>query len=221
MLSHELKTPMTSLSMSVSLIEEKLGDVSPEQAELIAIARQDCSALSNLVSELIDAAREVTPDLAIRPRGIDLIHLLRAALRPLAPQAKEKGITLVMPLGDRSLHADVDPVKFPWVVTNLVGNALRYTDAGGRVEVTVESVDEEVEVRVSDTGAGISPDNLQRIFQPYVTLDEEPRPGTHGLGLAIAREIVEAHGGRIGAESTPGGGTTFFIRMPIHRGARV
>ena len=220
MLSHELKTPMTSLTMSVSLLEEKLGVATAEQKELMSIAREDCDALSNLVFELIDAAREVTPDLTIRPRQIDLIRLLRAALRPLTPQAEEKGVTLVLPRQERSLDARVDPTKFPWVVTNLVGNALRFTGVGGRVEVTVESTDEGIEVQVSDTGAGISPDNLHRIFQPYVTLDAEPRPGTHGLGLAIAREIVEAHGGNIGAESTPGIGTTFRILMPPQRGAR-
>ncbi|MFO8071757.1 MAG: ATP-binding protein [Polyangia bacterium] len=214
MLSHQLKTPMTSLSMSVNLLREKLKDVAPGQAELLSIATEDCNSLSALVSDLIEAAREVTPDLALETRRVDIVRLLRSALRPLVPQAEEKGIELVLPVEERTLLANVDPVKFPWVVTNIAGNALRYTDRGGRIEVAVMGVDDRIEVTVRDTGAGIPPEDIDQIFRPYVSLDEEPRPGTHGLGLAIAREIMEAHGGSIDADSEPGVGSRFQIRLP-------
>jgi signal transduction histidine kinase len=214
MLSHELKTPMTSLTMSVNLIREQLGDVPSAQAELLSIATESCGNLSALVSDLIDAAREVTPDLALKPRPVDVVRLLRSALRPLIRQAEEKGVNLVLPAEGPAAPASVDPVKFPWVVTNLVGNALRYTGRGGRVAVDVRSAGGGTEVSVEDTGVGIARENLARIFQPYVSLDREPQPGTHGLGLAIAKEIVDAHGGLIDASSEPGRGTTFTIRLP-------
>jgi len=214
MLSHQLKTPMTSLSMSVNLLREKLKDVAPGQAELLSIATENCNSLSALVSDLIEAAREVTPDLALKTRRVDIVRLLRSALRPLVPQAEDKGIELVLPLEKHRIPANVDPVKFPWVVTNIAGNALRYTERGGRIEVAVVQVDERIEVTVRDTGAGIPSEDIDQIFQPYVSLDEEPQPGTHGLGLAIAREIMEAHGGSIEADSEPGVGTRFHIMLP-------
>lgn len=214
MLSHQLKTPMTSLQMSVNLLREKLGGLDPAQAELLAIATENCGSLASLVSELIEAAREVTPDLVIAARRSNLTRLLRAALRPLQPQAADKGVTLELPPEGPGPVASVDPVKFPWVITNIAGNALRYTGEGGTVRVGIRAMEDSVEVTVADSGAGIATENLARIFQPYVSLDAAPAPGTHGLGLAIAREIVEAHGGHIGAESTLGIGTTFRIRIP-------
>jgi len=220
MLSHQLKTPMTSLRMSVDLLQEKLVDLAPAERELLSIARENCASLSALVSDLIDAAREIQPDLAVRPRPVDVVSLLRSALRPLIPQAEGKGVSLVMPPEETKALGSVDPVKFPWVVANIAGNALRYTDRGGRIEIAVRSIGGQIEVTVEDTGTGIAPENLDRIFEPYVSLDREPRAGTHGLGLAIAKEIVEAHGGRIEATSEQGKGTVFAIRLPALGGIR-
>ncbi len=214
MLSHQLKTPMTSLSMAVNLLRERLGEASAPQTELMAIATESCASLSSLISDLIEASREVTPDLALRRTQADVPRLLRAALRPLLPQAEEKGVCLVLPSVDQGLTAMVDPVKFPWVVTNIAGNALRYTARGGRIEVRAEQVEGHLVVTVTDTGAGISRENLARVFEPYVSLEPDPEPGSHGLGLAIAREIVEAHGGCIVARSEVGRGTEFEIRLP-------
>lgn len=217
MLSHQLKTPMTSLSMSVNLIRERLKDAAPAQAELLSIAAESCGSLSALVSDLIEAAREITPDLALKPRPMDVVRLLRSALRPLVPQAEDKGVELVVPQEGPTVFACVDPVKLPWVVTNIAGNALRYTPRGGRVEVSVSGLEGRVEVSVADTGTGIARENIERVFEPYVSLDREPQPGTHGLGLAIAKEIVEAHGGTIEASSEPGRGTRFLIKLPAER----
>lgn len=214
MLSHQLKTPMTSLTMSVNLLREKFSNAAPAQAELLTIATENCNNLSALISDLIEAAREITPDFALKPRRMDVVRLLRATLRPLIPQAEDKGVTLVVPAEKLAIPARVDPVKFPWVVTNIVGNALRYTGRGGRIDIEVSTLKGQVEVSVQDTGCGIARDNIERIFQPYVSLDRDPQPGTHGLGLAIAKEIVEAHGGVIEASSEPGRGTRFLIRLP-------
>jgi NtrC-family two-component system sensor histidine kinase KinB len=214
MLSHQLKTPMTSLTMSVNLLREKIEGGAPAQAELLSIATENCNSLSSLISDLIEAARDAAPDLSLKTKHVDILRLLRSALRPLVPQAEEKGISLLVPTGESSIMATVDPVKFPWVVTNIAGNALRYTDCGGRIDVAVKRRGNQIEVSVKDTGAGIPPEDLDRIFQPHVSLEEEPRPGTHGLGLAIAKEIMEAHGGSIEAASKPGEGTEFKIRFP-------
>lgn len=214
MLSHQLKTPMTSLSMSVNLLREKLEGMGAAQAELLSIASENCRSLGGLISDLIEAAREPSPDLSLRFRYIDIIKLLRTGLRPLIPQAEEKGIRISVPEGD-AVHAWVDPVKFPWVVTNIAGNALRYTAQGGRIDVVVDTTDAGLIVEISDTGVGVAQQDLACVFEPYVTLDPEPEQGTHGLGLAIAKEIVEAHRGTISVESVLGKGTAFRIALPF------
>ena len=218
MLSHQLKTPMTSLSMSVNLLRERLTGVPDAQAELLTIATEDCANLAGLISELIEAAHEVTPDLSIRPQRVDLAVLLRSALRPLLPQAEALGIHLLLP--ETSVMVQVDPVKFPWVVTNIAGNALRYTSSGGTVAVRIARGGSGVEVTVSDTGRGIAAEALPHIFEPFVSADREPQAGTHGLGLAIAKEIVLAHRGTVSVESRQGEGTTFRICVPAVNGER-
>jgi two-component system sensor histidine kinase ResE len=214
MLSHQLKTPMTSLSMSVNLLREKLKGQSSAQSELLSIASEDCNVLAGLISDLIEAAREPSPDLSLRLRQVDVTKLLRAGLRPLTAQAEKKGVLLELPPEGNGVQAWVDPVKFPWVITNIAGNALRYTAEGGRIKVAVGQDEAGVSVSVSDTGTGIAEEDLACVFEPYVTLDSQPERGTHGLGLAIAKEIVEAHHGTIRVESALGKGTTFRIQMP-------
>jgi len=214
MLSHQLKTPMTSLAMSVNLLWEELRGTGGEAGELLAIAREDCEALSSLVTQLIDAARGVAPDLALSPQHIDVVRLLRAALRPLTPQAQEKNLDLRDELGEQPILLDVDPVKFPWVVTNIVGNALRYTPPGGSITVKLSTEEQKVVVSVEDTGVGIALENLNRVFLPYSSADRTLGPGSHGLGLAIAREIVEAHHGSIEVQSEWGSGARFTICLP-------
>lgn len=214
MLSHQLKTPMTSLSMSVNLLREKVEKMDPSHAELLSIASEDCNVLAGLISDLIEAAREPAPDLSLRLRHMDVVKLLQNGLRPLVPQAEEKGIFLSMPQA-QPVKAWVDPVKFPWVITNIAGNALRYTNDGGKVVVSFKKSECEFTVDVSDNGPGIAQEDLANVFNAYVTLDTEPHHGTHGLGLAIAKEIVEAHRGTITVASQLGEGTTFRISVPF------
>ncbi len=220
MLSHQLKTPMTSLTMSINLLRERAEERDPRHAELLGIAVENCNNLASLVSDLIEAARDARPDLALVRREVDLVRLLDGALRPLIPQAEERQVTLTVSRGDAAVVGKVDPVKFPWVVTNIVGNALRYTPPGGEINVDITRHADHVTVTVRDSGRGIAPENLERIFQPYVSLEDDPAEGSHGLGLAIAREIVEAHGGTLRAESVVGRGTTFALRLPVDEEVR-
>jgi NtrC-family two-component system sensor histidine kinase KinB len=220
MLSHQLKTPMTSLSMSVNLLKEKLVDLPPRRVELLDMAIKDCQSLAALITELVDAAKGSNPDFSLCLRPVDLNLLLGSALEPLSAQAGSRGITLVHPSVNQQHDVLVDPIKFPWVVTNLVGNALRYTGAGGRIVVSTTAQNDGIVVEVSDTGKGMPRELVNRIFTPFLSADTVPQAGTHGLGLTIVREIVEAHGGTIHVTSELGVGTTFTVWIPRSSGGQ-
>ncbi|MHB8383013.1 MAG: sensor histidine kinase, partial [Candidatus Binataceae bacterium] len=140
--------------------------------------------------------------------------------RPLALQAEEKSITLEVLAPGPPLPIWGDPIKLPWVITNLVGNSLRYTPAGGRITIELQRDGQIARTIVTDTGRGIAPELMPRIFEPYAQFPGAGAAmGSAGLGLYIAKEIVEAHNGRIFAHSDHGRGTMFTIEIPIREEA--
>lgn len=215
MFSHQLKTPVTSLTMSVNLINESFKGRDEETDDLLRMLKADCATLSGLVTELIEAARDAAPTLMLRRLRIDLSGLLNAALKPLAAQARDKGIEWKQSMPSAPVFADADPVKFPWVVTNIVGNALRYTRPGGTVSLALEKIHDRAVITITDTGAGIAREDLKRLFLPFTSLDKIREPGSLGLGLTIAKEIVDAHRGEIRVNSQIGKGTEFIIEIPL------
>ena len=218
-LSHQLKTPMTSLAMSVNLLARKMPLGAEERHQrLIATAVEDCARLAALINELVNLARleaMVTP----RPREvIDVQAMVEKCLRPLLMQAEEKGVALSTSYEPGLPRVSMDSFRFPWVITNLVGNALRYTPSGGRITLEVRGGPGRVVFRCQDTGSGIKPEFLSHIFDRYAQFSEREAMGTIGLGLAIVKEIVEQHGGDISVASQPGQGTTFSLWIPMERG---
>ncbi len=155
-------------------------------------------------------------DVVLERHPVCLVELLQATLAPLARQAQEQGVTLHLPTSEDRQILAVDPVKLPWVITVIVGNALRYTGRLGEVTVEVERQPGAMAITVRDTGAGMAPEQLDRIFAPPAAPDgRRPGPGTQGLALAIAREIVVAHGGHLEADSRPGIGTEIRLILPL------
>ncbi len=213
MLSHQLKTPLTSLTMSVNLMAERFSGTNDEADELLAVARADCRSFGEIIDELIQASKDEPSGVQLRLHRVDLPRLLRISLKPLATQAKDKGIQFEDRLGGSRFFAAVDPVKFPWVVTNIVGNALRYTPAGGTVSIDLATKGKAATVSIADTGCGIAEEDMKKLFLPYVSLDAQESTGRHGLGLAVAKEIVEAHNGSLSVESHAEKGTCFIITL--------
>ena len=214
-LSHQLKTPMTSLVMGVNLLHEKRDRLSAERvAILLDTARDDCSRLAQLINELVDISRlEGVIKPAVRER-LNVADLIRESLKPLRQHAEEKGVELVIAIAPDLPPLQLDSMRFPWVITNLVSNAIRHTRAGGQVELAVERKDGWVHFSCRDNGCGIEPHNLPRIFERYTQFSEREKLGTVGLGLAIVKEVIEHHGGDITAESSPGQGTLFTFWIP-------
>jgi len=216
-LSHQLKTPMTSLSMSVGILCEKANRLTGEKhAKLLETAREDCARLSALINELVNIARV---DIMLKPRSKEVLNIekvIHECIRPLLCQAEEKNINLEAKIEADLPHIAIDSLRFPWVITNLVGNAIRYTHRGGKVTIRVEKQGEMFYFKCIDKGTGIEEKFLPKIFDRFTQFSEREKSGSIGLGLAIVKEIIEQHGGDIKVESKLGEGTTFTFWIPIH-----
>ncbi len=220
-LSHELKTPLTSLRIAAELLEESIaGGLPPRAREIFATLQEDIARLQTIAGDLLDASRSSAARIGVDRRPILLDEVVSEIARPLAMQAREKRIMLELRGVEHPLPIWGDPIKLPWVITNLVGNALRYTPAGGRITIELAQHDGAVRVVVSDTGCGIDSRALETIFEPYAQGAAMPgQTGAAGLGLYITKEIVQAHNGRIFVSSGVGIGTTFTVEIPLREQA--
>ena len=215
-LSHQLKTPLTSLSMSLGLLREKKERLSQaKQARLFQTANEDCARLATLINELVDIAKLENMVRPPQKEMLDVDRVFRETLRPLLRQATEKGISTDIRIAPDIPLLAIDSLRFPWVLTNLVGNAIRYTEPGGTISFIVEKKGNRCFFTCRDTGSGIDPRYLARIFNRYTQFSEREKSGTIGLGLAIVREIIEQHGGKITVESALGQGTVFHFWIPV------
>jgi two-component system, NtrC family, sensor histidine kinase KinB len=218
--SHEFRTPLTSINMTIDILEQEiLGPLSLRQRELLENAKADCERLTKMVKELLDMSRLESAQHAIHPELINLRYLVETALKPLQLPFREKQIALTVDLSANLPMILGDPLQLGWVLSNLVNNALRYTAASGQVTITAEQVNDEIHVHVSDTGRGIPQEALSMIFEKFVQVKTatDTTPGSVGLGLAIARQVVEDHGGRIWVVSEVGRGSTFTFTLPLTR----
>jgi len=220
-LSHELKTPLTSLRIAADLLQETIsGRMSERGYEILATLLEDVARLQTIAGDLLDASRSSAARVGVERRPILLDEVVSEIARPLAMQAQQKAIVLELRRSGHPLPIWGDPIKLPWVITNLVGNALRYTPAGGRITIELSQEGSTARVVVSDTGCGIEGQALERIFEPYAQAAATPgQAGSAGLGLYITKEIVEAHNGRIFVESAVGAGTTFTVEIPLREQA--
>jgi heavy metal sensor kinase len=212
--AHELRTPLTALKggIEVALRAERSGE---EYRTVLASSLEDVERLSRLAEDLLLLSR-LTAGVEEARAPVDL--------EPLALEVLDVGSRLAQETGVSLRLAEAEPLtvignarSLRRALLNLVDNAVKYTPAGGKVELALSRHDGRAELSVQDTGTGIEASQLERIFQPFVRLDEARvrAQGGAGLGLAIARSIVEAHGGELGVESTPEAGSRFTIRLPL------
>jgi PAS domain S-box-containing protein len=217
--SHEFRTPLTSMNMGLSLLlEENLGKINEEQKELLEAVYEDCERLNELVNDLLDLSRIESGKIKMEFEKTSIKNIVEATIKPFRPQAEEKGISLLNRVEDDEVLAWADSNKISWVISNLIGNALRYTESGGKIRVGAEMAGRYVNVFVEDTGVGIPREYQEKIFDKFFRArnKEDDTSGT-GLGLAIAREIIEAHNGRIWVESEEGKGARFIFTLPRYR----
>jgi len=213
-LSHELGTPLTSLSMALELLGRGNNHLVPEQRTLLAAAREDVERLQEVARRLLDLSRARATNIALERQNVDLAGIVRQAIRIFTPQAQEKRIAIDAALPEASLHIVGDPTKLTWALSNLLSNAVRYTPAGGQVRIEATAEPDTVQISVSDTGPGIPAEQRERIFERFAQFAASGDIGSAGLGLAIVRDIVQAHGGRIHLDSEVGRGSCFTLELP-------
>jgi signal transduction histidine kinase/HAMP domain-containing protein len=213
--SHQLRNPLTSIRMSLHLLlEEKLGALNAQQTELLLAAREESERLTGIVEELLDLDRMASGKTMMDMEPVSPVELVRDALEPLLPDARDKGIALTHTVVDDIPDVMGDAKRLQHVLANLLSNALRFTSPGGSVSVSAVAEEGAVRFAVADTGNGIAAEHLAQVFEPFFRGPGQEKPTGIGLGLAIVREIVKAHGGDVGAISEPGKGSTFWFKLP-------
>jgi heavy metal sensor kinase len=212
--SHELRTPLTALRAEVELALRRQA-LPEEQERVLGSILEECQWLTRLTDQLLTLSRD---DAGLGQRSdepLDLTALVRDAAETMRPLAEEKGLQLQVEDG-RPLQISGDAGRLRHVLYNVIDNAIKYTPAGGKVEIRIEERGGSAIVTIGDTGVGISPEHLPRVFDRFYRVDKarSREQGGTGLGLSIARSIVQAHGGTIELESTLGQGTTCTVTLP-------
>jgi len=216
--SHDLRSPLSTISLCTTLIADMLPRPARtrEVMRRLDVIRRSVDQMERLIQDLLDSARADAGRLTLEPNEFRLGPLLAEAVLTLRPLAAEKAQRLEVVVADGMPPVRADRQRTMQVVSNLVGNAIKFTPPGGRITVRARRAGGDAVVCVEDSGAGIAPEDLPHVFERFYQAKNQRRTGA-GLGLAIARSIVEAQGGRIWAESRLGHGARFFFTVPLAR----
>ena len=221
--THELKTPINVVTGYTELLDEGVyGDLAPQQREALQAIREQAHGLTRLVNQLLDVSRLEAGGLQLSMRPVMIQDLLDELERAFGILAQQRHITLdFSTVGrlPRTIQADPERLR-DQVLGNLLSNALKFTPEGGHIGVRTWGDGSMLHLEVADTGVGIARDQLPFVFDKFYQIGEHARSAGAGLGLAIAREIVEGHGGQISVESTENVGTTFRIELPVEQTSR-
>lgn len=216
-LSHELKTPLTSIIAAAGLLAEELeasGDSSHQR--LIQTIIRNASTLETRLAELLDIVKTGTGEIQLQLEPVDIKSLLRGTGMQISPLIQGKGQHLDIDLPPSLPIIRGDGQRLEQVVLNLLNNATKFSAEGCNIVLKARSLDTEIIVEVQDSGIGIAPEEQPRLFKPYSRLnaDRQRHPGL-GLGLALAKQVVELHDGRIWVKSEPGKGSVFSFSLPL------
>jgi len=220
--SHELRTPLASIKSVVETLQA--GALEDRQAaqEFLSRADAEVDRLVQLVEELLELSRMESGQAPLAQKPVDMGHVLSQAVERLRPQAEKRALSLTLEVASDLPPVVGDAERLERVVVNLIHNALKFTPAGGSIRVSAGLAGSAVAVKVSDTGIGVAPEDLPRIFERFYKADrarnqadvQPDRGGGTGLGLAVVKHTVEAHGGTVGVESDLGRGSTFSFSIP-------
>ena len=223
--SHELRTPISMLQGYSEAIVDDIAETKEDKNELAQIIHDESLRIGRLVNELLDLARMEAGHISLSVESVHVKPYLEKIVRKFQGVAQEREVLLELQTNDDPEWVDFDPDRIEQVLTNLIDNAIRHTSPGGSVQVIVEASDQEWEVAVKDSGLGIDEEDLPFVFERFYKADksrkrnpDQKKKGV-GLGLAIAKNLVEAHGGTIHVHSKKAEGTTFLFKLPIDKEA--
>ncbi len=219
-ISHDLRTPLSVIALNAARLAKMVpGGEGADQIRKMCLQIEDAaSRVGRMVDDLLDAERMALAKIRLPARPGDLRDLAREAVDLVSPLVAAQGISLATALPEVPVVTSFDRDRMLQVFTNLLANAVKYTPKGGMVQLALETNDGLIRVSVSDTGTGIPAEQHERVFRRFTQVG--PGKGGVGLGLYIARRIVEAHGGKIGLVSRPGEGSTFFFTLPRSKPSR-
>ncbi len=216
--SHELRTPVTVVSgYARLLLSERVGSLNEEQRGFLEESLRSCRRLNNFISNLLVDSRDARTDAPLQVKEAPVEVTIASVLASLKPILDEAGLAPVLSTDAETPPARFDPVRVEQVLTNLLENATKYAPPEGSLAIRCRAWPEDaafVEVSVSDDGPGVAPEDRERIFERYVRAGERSKAGGLGLGLAICRRVVEAHGGVIGVTDSEAGGARFWFTLP-------
>ena len=215
LVSHELRSPMTSVIGAAQTLRERANEITPEQRDaLLGLIFSETSRLAVLVGDVLDTSRLDAGTFSFTFADVDLAALVAEAVATAAARQTEVGVRTELPAALPHVHGDRERLR--QVLTNLLENAVKYSAPGDDVVVSADTGEGIVRVHVTDSGPGIREDQQELIFEKFgrATIAGSPKPGT-GLGLFIARSIAEAHGGTLVVDSRPGAGATFTLALPL------
>ena len=220
--SHEVRTPLTSIKGSLELLgDERFHVLPPPQKELLSICQANTERLISLINDILDFSKLESSKLSLNFETFDVGRVVPEAVDHIRNLAAMRGITIDVHIEGTAGSVEADPMRVAQVITNLLGNAIKFSPEKGKIEVWARGTEEDVTVDIRDFGRGISQRDLSRLFQRFAQLDSSTtrKAGGTGLGLVISKGIVEQHGGRIWVESTMGMGSTFSFSLPRRRAA--
>jgi signal transduction histidine kinase len=214
--AHELRTPLTNLR---GYLEALRDGVTEPRSEVIESLYEEALLLSHLVDDLQDLTLSESGRLTLQRQAVDPHALLTSAALALRPRACDAGIDLIVDVAPYLPRVDADPQRIGQVLRNLVSNALRYTPPGGTVTLAVRRSEDMVGFEVRDTGSGIAAEHLPNVFERFYRADRSRARSTGGagIGLAVVKQLVDAHGGCVSVTSTPGKGSCFVFTLPYAR----
>jgi signal transduction histidine kinase len=220
MVSHELRTPLTAIKEGIGLVlDGASGGVSDKQKEFLLLAQRNVDRLKRLIDDILDFAKLESKRMKFFFKEGALAETIDEVCRAQRVVAEERGLSLTTEFSGEVPRIAFDGDRISQVLVNLISNAIKFTEKGGiRVSLTVSADQQFAVMTVSDTGPGIKQEDIPKLFQKFQQLDAANRkPGGTGLGLALCREIIEAHGGSVRVESEYGRGSAFIVTLPLRR----
>jgi signal transduction histidine kinase len=212
--SHEFRNPLSIIKESLGLLLDRIvGDINPKQEDLILTARSNINRLIRLVTDLLDIAKIESGKMSLAREQVDIIKLVKEIVSGYALEIAKKQLIYKEDIQPDAGFIWADRDKLTEVVINLLNNAIKYTSCGGTITVKLSGTDDEIRFEVRDTGSGIPKEYMDKIFDKFERIASERQEGT-GLGLPIAKGIVDLHHGKIWVESQPGQGSSFIVVLP-------